>query len=178
MKPLLRRLLIALAGLLAFPFHSHAITPSSPVITQGTVYRVIDGDTYVVNVDDAAFARFQAAAGKDQRRNRYLDPRFNSIRVRLANVDTPESVHANPKMNTQAGRDASAAVKRLIEGKQVEVRCHDWGQYGRSICNVLLGGSDVGLWLIQQGHSEYVSRWGKNPYMHREYTQAMRQRGR
>lgn len=173
MTHLLRTLLFSILALFGFTAHAASITPANPVITHGTVYRVIDGDTYVVNLDDdAAYERFKAAAGKDQRRNRYLDDRFNSIRVRLANIDTPESVHSNPKMNTQAGRDASAAVKRLIEGKRVKVSCHDWGRYGRSICNVEVAGSDVGLWLINQGHSEYIARWGKNPYLHREYTKA------
>lgn len=167
-------LAILAAAVISFPVLASPISPSDPAIGSGVVYRVVDGDTYVVNLDDPElFQRFISAAGKDRGRLRYLDERFQSIRVRLANINTPESVHSNASQNTREGKAASVQVKRLIEGKPVQVLCHDWGRYGRSICNVRLEGrDDVGLWLIENGYSQYVTKWGKNPYLHVEYTQA------
>lgn len=152
---------------------SDRITPSSPVIGTGTVYRVVDGDTYVVNIDDAGvFSRFVDDAAGNRGRQRYLDQAHQSIRVRLANIDTAESVHADPARNSAAGRAASDAVKQRLQGHRVKVLCHGWGRYGRSICNVQLNGNaagDMGLWLIQEGYSQYVTRWGANPYLHQQY---------
>jgi len=157
---------------------SDRITTSSPVIGTGTVYRVVDGDTYVVNIDDAGvFSRFVNDATGNRGRQRYLDQAHQSIRVRLANIDTAESVHADTARNNAAGREASDTVKRRLQGQKVKVLCHGWGRYGRSICNVQLNGNaagDMGLWLIQEGYSQYVTRWGANPYLHQQYSQLAR----
>jgi endonuclease YncB( thermonuclease family) len=172
-----------LAGLLvaalALPVSAKSLSGTNPLIGLGTVYRVVDADTFVVNVvDPAIFKRFVEHAGNDKRRLRYLDTRYQSIRIRLANINTPESVHANAARNTVAGKAISQEVKRLIEGETIEFRCHDWGNYGRSICNVGLqsrtGSQDLGQWLIGRGYSEYVTRWGKNPYYHDQYVAAER----
>jgi len=157
-------------------FAFEPISPRNPAIGMGTVQRVIDGDTFVVNLhSQQVFDRFAADAIGNDRRERHTNSRFNSIRVRLANIDTAESVHANPERNTRQGSQVSREVKAMLEGKDVRVLCHDWGRYGRSICNVQLNGvasGDVGLWLIQSGYSPYVTRWGRNPYLHNEYQQA------
>jgi len=167
---------LLLQGVLGQAFASGSISPTHPAIGAGVVHRVIDGDTYDVNLDSPdLFSRFVSDAAGDRGRQRYLNERHRSIRVRLANVDTPESVHANAQRNSREGAEISAQVKLMIEGKPVRVLCHDWGRYGRSICNVQIDGvpaGDVGLWLIQQGYSPYVTRWGRNPYLHREYQQA------
>ncbi len=172
------KLAALISAAIAFPAMASPITPSYPAIGTAVVYRVVDGDTFVVNLDDPAlFQRFTSAAGSDRGRLRYLDERFQSIRVRLANVDTPESVHSNKALNTAEGKAISLEVKRMIEGKPVQVLCHDWDRYGRSICSVRLAGNqDLGLWLIQSGYSPYVTRWGKNPYLHTEYSRASKAR--
>ena len=61
---------------------------------QGTVSRVVDGDTIVVTV-----------AGEDRR-------------VRLIGVDTPETVHPNKPVQ-QYGREASAFTKKSLQNKTV-----------------------------------------------------------
>jgi len=140
----------------------------------GKVYRVIDGDTFIVNLySEEAYNAFERAAGNEYKRRRYMDPRYKSIRVRLANVDTPESTHKDASRNTAFGSHVSTEVTKLLEGQRVSVQCHDWGVYGRPICNVSHAKvGDVGAWLIEKGYSPYVTRWGNNPYFHREYQQA------
>ena len=122
------------------------ITKANPAIGMGTVYRVIDGDTFIVNLHSSElFDRFASDAKGNDRRERHTDSRFNSIRVRLANVDTAESVHSNAAMNTREGKAVSREVKARLEGKDVRVLCHDWGRYGRSICNVQLTARRQGM---------------------------------
>lgn len=147
-----------------------------PVTSHGTVYRVVDADTFIVNVSDSdAYRQLVQEAAGDEDRLRYLNDRFQSIRVRLANVDTPESVHRDESRNTQEGRDLSAQVKALLEGQPTQVTCYDWGHYGRAICTVMKpSGVDLGEWLIANGHSEYITAWGRNPFFDAEYRAAER----
>ena len=145
-----------------------------PVTSNGTVYRVIDADTFIVNLADAgAYRQLVNAAAGDGDRLRYFNDRFSSIRVRLANVDTPESVHRDKSRNTQEGRDLSTQVKGLLEGLPTQVTCYDWGHHGRAICTVMKpNGIDLGEWLIAKGHSEYITAWGRNPFFDAEYRAA------
>lgn len=146
---------------------------------EGKVYRVIDGDTYIVNLSKKSdFDRLVGLAGGDQKRTRYLDSKFKSMRVRLANVDTPESVHPDASKNTQRGKTISWSVKQALEGKSVVVRCFDWGKHGRAICNVQrsygrtnepIEKGDMGLWLMRAGYSDYVTKYGRNPWLDKQY---------
>lgn len=174
----INRYVIALSALLPGSYLMAApLSGSDPAEGHGEVYRVIDGDTYIVNVlSDEVFARFKSEAEGNQRRERYLNDQHKSIRLRLANVDTPESVHANESMNTQEGKDISNLVKNAVEGEDAYFKCYDWGDYGRLICNMAIYQNDqwfdVGHWLIRDGYSDYIQRWGDNPFFHNEYLEA------
>lgn len=150
------------------------LSEEDPVTSTGTVYRAVDGDTFIVNLaDPAAYERIVRQAGSDVDRLSYLDDRFQSIRVRLGNVDTPESSHSDPSRNTPEGIEAAAIVAEITEGQEVQVACYDWGHYGRSICNLAVahngGWADLGGWLIMHGISPYVTSFGNNPFFHEQY---------
>ena len=94
------------------------------------VYRVVDADTFVVNLDDAnAYRQLVQLADGDEDRLRYLNDRYQSIRVRLSHVDTPESVHSDERRNTPEGERLSEQVKVMLEGKRTDVTCFDWGDH-------------------------------------------------
>ena len=100
----------------------------------GSVYRVIDGDTFIINVDETdTYNKFSEASQGEPRRLRYFNDNYQSIRVRLANVDTPESVHSDNSLNTEEGRRISEEVKALLEGNSTLISCFDLGYYGRAI---------------------------------------------
>jgi len=87
------RTLIATLALFALAFAS-ALEVFGPV----PVTRVVDGDTFIVLVD-----------GHEER-------------VRMLNIDTPETVHPDEARNAAAGEwgsRASAYTKELLEGKSV-----------------------------------------------------------
>lgn len=168
-------LITAGAVALTAPFSASAYQQGFETVeSTGTVYRVIDADTFVVNLDDAeAYAQLVELANGEQQRTRYLNDRFQSIRVRLANVDTPESVHPDASRNTEEGRRLSTEAKDILEGQPTRVSCFDWGYYGRLICSLEKpSGRDFGEWLIAEGHSPYITRWGRHPYLNLEYRQA------
>lgn len=175
----LLRLTAAFAAIavLALPLEVLAFQKGYPLVeSTGTVYRVVDGDTFIINLDDpSAFAQMYQYAEGDSSRLRYLDDRFQSIRVRLANIDTPESVHNDVSRNSSKGRMISQKAKELLEGQRTQVSCFDWGNYGRAICSITKSnGRDYGEWLISEGYSPYVTRWGRNPIHHERYVRAAR----
>jgi micrococcal nuclease len=76
----------------------------------------------------------------------------NGDRVRYLGVDTPETV--NPQKPVGCfGPEASAANKRLVEGKRVVLTSDvtDRDKYSRLLRFVSVGGIDVAAYLIQNG---------------------------
>lgn len=80
------------------------------------VSRVVDGDTFII------------------RKN------MKNIRVRILEVDTPESVSSDASKNCVYGKKASRYTKKRLEGKKVRLtfdREHE-DRYGRKLCYVYL----------------------------------------
>lgn len=174
MARILKTLILTLSLIAALPVSAGMISGDDPVISTGTVYRTIDGDTFLVNMSDrSAYLRIRSEAAGDPDRIRHLNDAYSSIKVRLASVGTPESTHKDPKRNTAEGREVSAIVTKLTEGKYARVSCYDWGVYGRPVCNLGIKDSgswaDVGGWLIQHGFSPYDTYFGRNPFYDSEY---------
>src|SRR5690554_5819313 len=107
---------VTLAAILAFsaPAEAGPLSGSDPVSSTGVVYRTIDADTFIFNIDDTeAYRRLVRQAQGDEDRERYLHDRFQSTRIRLANVDTPESTHKDEARNSPEGEKASRLVTDL-----------------------------------------------------------------
>lgn len=157
-------LLMATTANADFPKDSH-------VVSKGNVYRVIDGDTYVVNLPKSKYREMKSYAKGDDRK--YFNDRHNSIRIRLANTDTAESVHKDKRKNTERGKNISSHVTNILEKKDVKVACYDFGKYHRVICNVAFPNKgnmeDMGGYLMSNGLSNYVTYFGKSPYYHEQY---------
>ncbi len=146
----------------------------------GTVTRVIDGDTLVLKVRErAVFNRFISHAGTRQQQ-RHLDAGGQLIRVRIANINTAESVHPDKKKNTTFGQQAGEFLKSIAQDRSVGFWCWDFGYYGRLICSVSVGRKDIGLTMIQNGYSDYIVRYGEHPepVLGAKYHQAAVQRWR
>jgi micrococcal nuclease len=105
----------------------------------GTVVRVKDGDTYVLDIDGA------------------------DTTIRLIGVDTPESVApaTYSKENTQEGKDISALVKeRLTEGTvlYVEYDVSKSDKYGRTLAYLYFeDGTMIQKWLLENGYAQVMT---------------------
>ena len=90
------------------------------------VVRVVDGDTIDINY-----------RGKKER-------------IRLLNVDTPESVHPYKTRNTQLGKQASDYTKKRLSGKFVSLEFEEKkrGKYGRLLAYVILDKKNFNLELV------------------------------
>ncbi|WP_318433663.1 hypothetical protein [Photobacterium leiognathi] len=51
------------------------------------------------------------------------------------------------------------------------LRCWDFGRYGRPICSIRTehNNKDWGLEAIKAGHSDYITKYGKHPFLHSKY---------
>ena len=144
------------------------------IIGSGTVYRVVDGDTFVVNVDQPAIYQEIKALANTPEARKYLNDRYQSFRIRLAATNTEESKHRDKSRNTKAGEAAARYVTNLIEKRPVQFACWTLGDYHRVICSMEIRGQDLGLHLIEQGLSPYVTYFGQHPYLHEQYRAAAR----
>ena len=93
------------------------IDSDSLKLHKATVKRVVDGDTFIINID-----------GKDER-------------VRLIGVDTPESVNLDESKNTPEGEEASNITKKLVPENTVVWLEYDkdmTDDYGRTLAYIWL----------------------------------------
>ena len=111
--------------------------------TDARVLRVVDGDTVVVACDG------------------------RPVTVRLIGVDTPETVHPRKPVE-RFGREASAFLKALIEGKTVRLEYEPGpsrlDKYGRTLAYLYLdpGGLCVNREIIARGFGHAYTRF---PFM-------------
>ena len=179
-----RMLFVALFGLSSFTtLASNTLNFQTRIMGEGTVYEAIDGDTVWLNVSDqSVFNRFMQAAkdndtGYAKKKSEALRPKYRSVKMRIANINTEESVHRDISRNTKEGKKASAYLKGLANSRPAKFACWDHGKYGRPICSVEILDQDgdfvdIGYRMISQGYSIYVTKYGTHPYAHKEYRSA------
>lgn len=100
----------------------------------GKVTKIVDGDTFDMQVQDGV-----------------------ERRIRPAGFDTPESASPCYSETTRALRD-------LISGKVVEAKCYKYQpetktHKRRDVCRVTLDGQDIGLQMIQAGMAWHAESW-------------------
>lgn len=84
-------------------------------------------------------------------------------RVRLHGIDAPES-HQMCYRNGHpwhCGRDATAALERLIGGRTVTCTELEVDRYGRSVARCLVNGQDVNAWMVRNGWAVAYRRYSE-----------------
>lgn len=87
---------------------------------------------------------------------------LNREKIRLANIDTPEISNARCESELARGLEAKAALKRLLDGKEIRIARGDpktrrmIDQYGRTLALVSVNGKDVGETLVERN---LARRW-------------------
>lgn len=114
----------------------------APAYLVGSVEKVTDGDTIHVSI-----------AGTREK-------------VRLLNVNTPESVHSDASRNTEMGKVAADYLRRRLDGAQVRLELpggtKDRDNFGRLLATVFLDGENINVELVREGLSEYYTKYGKS----------------
>lgn len=104
---------------------------AGPLILQGRIVRVTDGDTVTL-----------------------LDERQTLHKIRLAGIDAPES--AMPY-----GQQAALHLAALVLGKAVEAVTYKQDRYGRTVATLMLGEQDVNLAMLQAGLAWHYKHYAK-----------------
>ena len=84
-----------------------------------------------------------------------LTPEKRQIRVRLGEIDTPES-------RQPYGTRARQALSDLAFGKEARVVVQDTDQYGRTLGRVYVGSTDVNAELVKQGAAWVYRQYAKD----------------
>lgn len=103
---------------------------------EGQVVRVADGDTLTI-----------------------LDNKKQQIKIRLAEIDTPEA--AQPY-----GTKAKQELSRLIYGKTIVVKVQDKDRYGRWIGRVYAGNLDVNAEMVRLGAAWVYRKYASDQTLH------------
>lgn len=115
----------------SFALYAGEKTYGTAIVSE--VVAVYDGDTFTANIKD-----YPAIAGE-------------RISIRIDGIDTPEMRDNRPKIKALAQEAKQYAVKRLREGKVVELRDMKRDKYFRILATVIIDGTDLGEELIQAG---------------------------
>lgn len=124
-----------------------------------TLKRIVDGDTVTL-----------------EGRNKAL------FKIRLSDMDTPEIEHAEftPRggqtvpfrPGQPGGKAATEALKKLLSvGDSVVAECYEIGRYGRNICHIFKGRTNINLemikngwgWLPRNKQFDFKTIWIKDP---------------
>ncbi len=100
---------------------------------QGRVVSIADGDTFTL-----------LTADKQQ------------IRIRLAEIDTPES-------GQPYGNRAKQALSQLVFGKEIRVEVQDIDRYGRTVGRPYVGDIDVCAELVESGYAWAYRQYLRDP---------------
>lgn len=144
----MKYLLALLAAVAAFAAHL-GYAESSAWLQQGAQW-LRQAET-AAPAPSAAHFQARVTAVHDGDSVRATDRHGQRHKIRLAYIDAPELQQAH-------GMAARDALRRLIDGQQVEVAVLDTDQYGREVAQIRLHGRDINLAQIEEGHAwHYVS---------------------
>lgn len=118
---------------------------SSAAEYSGKVVGISDGDTLTLLVPDGGS--------------------FKQVKVRLAEIDTPES--AQPY-----GQKAKQALSDLAFNKQARVIEQDKDRYGRLVGRVYIGSVDVNAEMVRQGAAWVYQQYAKDRTLYKLEDQA------
>lgn len=137
---------------------------TEPEISYGRIIKVIDGDS--IRVIDRKYS--DSDVQKIKTKEDYKKFKKESFSVRFYGIDTPEkAVGGKPgqKFGDQAhdtlenfclDKELSKKVSDVIKGqisifKECRLVTLDIDSYGRSLCAVTIGGTDLSLYMLQKG---------------------------
>jgi len=145
----MQTLIAAWAVPLCLAWMAHGAQAGTRMLS-GQVSRVVDGDTLWFKPDDLA------------------EP---LVAVRLRGIDAPETCQA-------WGRQATAALRDLTQGKPATLRTHGQDDYRRTLGTLSVGDVDINAALVTQGHAwAWRDAHGRSPYLPEEASARTAARG-
>lgn len=116
---------------------------AEPLTYTGQVAHVSDADTVRVVVRDTCAEAACPSVGE-------------SLRVRLAEIDAPES-------DQPYGDEAAAALVDRIDGSMLQIVQTDTDQYGRVVAQLVHQDVWINGWLVGEGHAWVYPQYAESP---------------
>jgi micrococcal nuclease len=96
---------------------------------------VYDGDTVTADVD-LGFYMIQ-----------------KKVKIRLYGIDTPELRDKNPELKL-AAQNSRDELKKQVLNQEVTLKSYGKGKYGRWLCEIFVGDTNINQWLIEKGFAK------------------------
>lgn len=91
-----------------------------------------------------------------------LDGANAQHKVRLAQIDAPETSHGKNKPGQPFGNDSKQSLAQLTFGKVVTASCGDTDRYGISVCGISVDGIDVNREQVQRGMAMVYEKYASD----------------
>lgn len=75
----------------------------------------------------------------------------DNVKVRLANIDAPETSHGRCRAGQPFSNAATVALKNLVLGETIQFKCSTLDRYGRHVCDLHLGRTTANVELAARG---------------------------
>ncbi|MES2880490.1 MAG: thermonuclease family protein, partial [Pseudomonadota bacterium] len=108
-----------------------AICQPAQYVIEGTVIKVDDGDTVIMQV---------VGSGKKT--------------IRLASIDSPEAAHTQQergRVGQPYSAKSTAYLTSLVLQKTVQGNCFEQDKYGRDVCNLSIGNTWINAEMVRSG---------------------------
>ncbi len=105
--------------------------------------------------------------------------RVGTVRIRLHGIDAPESAQNCTEASGRTwpcGREATRALRGLVEGRGVRCTVHDTDPYGRAVAVCHVSGTDINAWMVSAGHALAHRRYSRD-YVRQETAARAGRRG-
>jgi micrococcal nuclease len=119
----------------------------------GKVVRVSDGDTIQLLVDR------------------------QSLRIRLASIDAPETGHGSARPGQPFGEASRQNLAHYVAGKTLTLVCYEKDRYDRAICDVPVGDTTANRLQVQSGMA-WANQQGGGKYLRDHSVRALEQQAR
>lgn len=85
-------------------------------------------------------------------------------RVRLAEIDAPETEHGPTRPGQPYGQTARAALATIMPvGSQVTAKCYERDAHGRAVCRLFYQDIDISLEMVRLGHAHAYVEYTHDP---------------
>ena len=92
-----------------------------------------------------------------------LNEAREQIRIRLADIDAPEVAHGAKRPGQAFGQASRQSLAEMAFGQEARAVCREADQYGRRICRIHVGETDVNLEQVRRGLAWPYVKYLKDP---------------
>lgn len=95
-------------------------------------------------------------------------------RIRLSQIDAPEIGHGKRNPGQPFSKASKQSLSDLIYGREVRADCETKDKYGRQVCTIWMGQTDVNLEQVRRGMAWVYRKYARDPSYYQAEEEARR----